>query len=106
VTVLLESAEDIPLRPDFDVVIGQLHSASGSLGQFEVRIDALQMVQPGGRGAPQLTPSRDGGRSACDLILDLRNETPLFHQKRRRAEVGGEHHLSGGPCRGAGVHGV
>ncbi len=82
VTVLLQSAEDIPVHRDFDVVIGQLRSASGSLGQFEVKIDALQMVQPGGRGAPQLSPPRDGGQSECDLILDLRGDTPLFHHKR------------------------
>jgi len=82
VTVVLETAEDIPIRRDFDVVVGQLHSATGGLGQFEVRIDALQMVEPGGRGAPQLSAPRDGGRSACDLILDLRNDTPLFHHKR------------------------
>ncbi|HIP22460.1 MAG TPA: (4Fe-4S)-binding protein, partial [Rhodobacteraceae bacterium] len=82
VTVLLESAEDIPVRPDFDVVIGQLRAANGSLGQFEVKIDALQMVQPGGRGAPQLSAPRDGGQSECDIILDLRGDTPLFHHKR------------------------
>ncbi len=82
VTVLLESANDIPTRRDFDVVIGKLHSASGGLGQFEVRIDALQMPEPFGRGAPQLSPPRDGGHSACDLILDLRNDPPLFHHKR------------------------
>ncbi len=82
VTVLLESIDDIPVGVDFDVVVGRLHAASGSLGQFEVTIDALQMVEPGGRGAPQLTLPRDGGRSECDLILDLRGETPLFHHKR------------------------
>ncbi|MBL1436247.1 MAG: 4Fe-4S binding protein [Rhodobacteraceae bacterium] len=82
VTVLLESAEDIPLRRDFDVVVGRLRSASGSLGKFVVKIDALQMVQPGGRGAPQLTAPRDGGQSECDIVLDLRGDTPLFHHKR------------------------
>ncbi|NOR62590.1 MAG: (4Fe-4S)-binding protein [Rhodobacteraceae bacterium] len=82
VTVLLESAEDLPVRRDFDVVIGQLRSASGGLGQFEVKIGALQMVQPGGRGAPQLSAPRDGGQSECDIILDLRGDTPLFHHKR------------------------
>ncbi len=82
VTVLLESAQDIPTRRDFDVVIGKLRSASGGLGQYEVRIDALQMPLPAGRGAPQLSAPQDGGRSTCDLILDLRGETPLFHHKR------------------------
>ncbi len=82
VTVLLAHAEDLPTRRDFDVVIGQLKGVTGGLGQFEVRIDALQMPLPGGRGAPQLSPPQNGGRSACDLILDLRGEAPLFHHKR------------------------
>lgn len=82
VTVLLETADDIPVRRDFDIVVGRLRAASGSLGKFEVSIDALQMVEPGGRGAPQMTPPRDGGHSECDLILDLRGEVPLFHHKR------------------------
>ncbi len=82
VTVLLERVEDVPTRRDFDVVIGQLKSASGGLGQFEVRIDALQMPLPGGRGTPQLSPPQNGGHSACDLILDLRGAPSLFHHKR------------------------
>ncbi len=82
VTVLLEQVEDLPVRGNFDVVVGQLRSASGSFGRFEVKIDSLQMVEPGGRGAPQLTPARDGGHTECDLILDLRGETSLFHHKR------------------------
>ena len=82
VTVLLERAEDLPMRRQFDVVVGRVRAASGSLGRFEVKIDRLQMVQPGGRGAPQLSPARDGGHTECDLILDLRGQAPLFHHKR------------------------
>ena len=82
VTVLLDQVDDLPMRRDFDVVIGQVRAVSGSLGQFEVKMDRLQMVEPGGRGAPQLSPARDGGHTECDLILDLRGETPLFHHKR------------------------
>lgn len=82
VTVLLDQVDDLPMRRDFDVVIGQVRAVSGSLGQFEVKIDRLQMVEPGGRGAPQLSPARDGGHTECDLILDLRGEPPLFHHKR------------------------
>jgi ferredoxin len=29
-----------------------------------------------------LTPPRDGGRTECDMIVDLRGDTPLFHYKR------------------------
>ncbi|MCF6316684.1 MAG: 4Fe-4S binding protein [Marinosulfonomonas sp.] len=82
VTVLLDQVDDLPIRRDFDVVVGRLRAVSGSLGRFEVKIDRLQMVEPGGRGAPQLSPARDGGHTECDLILDLRGETPLFHHKR------------------------
>jgi len=82
VTVLLDRIAELPVRRDFDVVVGRVRAASGSLGRFEVKIDGLQMVEPGGRGALQLSPARDGGQTQCDLILDLRGETPLFHHQR------------------------
>ncbi len=86
VTVLLETADDLPVNPGYDVVVGKLRSASGSLGGFEVKIDALQTIEPGGRGDVRLAAPRDGGQSQCDVILDLRGNssgaTPLFHHKR------------------------
>ncbi|WP_424972402.1 4Fe-4S binding protein [Dinoroseobacter sp. S76] len=84
VTVLLDGAEDLPLHRGFDVVVGKLRKASGSLGQFAVTIDALQQVQPGGRGAFALTPAQDGARTECDLILDLRGDAPLFPAPEKR----------------------
>ncbi|WP_425099458.1 4Fe-4S binding protein [Tropicibacter sp. S64] len=84
VTVLLERAEDLPLTRAYDVVVGQLRSATGALGGFSLRIDALQMLQPGGRGGFALSEPRDGGRTECDILLDLRGAAPLFsaHEKR------------------------
>ncbi|SPF81680.1 4Fe-4S binding protein [Pseudoprimorskyibacter insulae] len=84
VTVLLGSAGDIPDTRDFDVVVGQLRRAKGALGQFEVVIDRLQQVEPGGRGGLTLTAPQDGGVSDCDILLDLRGTDPLFpaHEKR------------------------
>ena len=84
VTVLLADAADIPESREFDVVVGRLRQASGSLGNFELRLDGLQQITPGGRGAFALTPARDGARSHCDILLDLRGDTPLFpaHEKR------------------------
>lgn len=82
VTVLLDRADELPARRDFDVVVGRIKAVSGSLGHFDVKIDGLQMVEPAGRGAPQLSEARDGGNTECDLILDLRGDTPLFHHKR------------------------
>lgn len=93
VTVLLEDAADLPQMHEYDVVVGQLRRASGALGQFKVMIDALQMVEPGGRGTRGLTEPRDGGLSVCDILIDLRADTPLFpaHEKREgylRADPG------------------
>lgn len=93
VTVLLDSAAEIPDTRSFDVIAGQLRKAKGALGQFEVEIDALQQIEPGGRGAFSLTKPRDGGVSQCDVILDLAGGTPLFsaHEKREgylRADPG------------------
>lgn len=84
VTVLIEDGSEIPDTRDFDVVVGKLRRASGAFAQFDVVIDALQQVNPGGRGAFTLTDPQDGARSQCDIILDLRGDTPLFpaHEKR------------------------
>lgn len=83
VTVLLEDG-DLPDSRSFDTVKGKLRHARGAFGEFEVVIDALQRINPGGRGAFTLMPSRDGAVSECDIILDLRGRTPLFsaHEKR------------------------
>ncbi|RMC31185.1 4Fe-4S binding protein [Paracoccus alkanivorans] len=93
VTVLLENAQDIPDSRDFDVITGHLRQATGAFCGFRVAIDALQQIEPGGRGSFSLTAPRDGGVSECDIILDLRGQPPLFpaHEKREgylRADPG------------------
>ena len=84
VTVLLQEAREVPDTRAYDVIAGQLRRAKGALGQFEVVIDALQQVEPGGRGELTLTEPRDGGVSRCDVILDLTGGPALFpaHEKR------------------------
>jgi ferredoxin len=93
VTVLLSEDSEPPDSRAFDVITGRLRRATGALGQFEVTIDALRQVEPGGRGTRMFTDPRDGGVSHCDILLDLRGETPLFpaHEKREgylRADPG------------------
>lgn len=83
VTVLLERSNTLPDTRDYDVVMGKLRGAKGALGQFEVTIDALQQRDPGGRGV-NLTAPQDGGRSPCDIILDLRGDSPLFPAPEKR----------------------
>ncbi|WP_435230406.1 4Fe-4S binding protein [Pseudopelagicola sp. nBUS_20] len=84
ITVLLESATDLPLDRSFDTIVGQLKSATGALGNFDVRIDELQQIKPGGRSALGLAEPRNGAETNCDIILDLRRTAPLFpaHTKR------------------------
>ena len=98
VTVLMDTASQLPDTRDYDVVIGKLRRATGALGQFRVVIDALQMVEPGGRGDFVLSDPKDGGHSDCDLIVDLRGGDPLFaaHEKR-------EGYLRADPTHAAGV---
>ncbi|WP_289041072.1 4Fe-4S binding protein [uncultured Aliiroseovarius sp.] len=84
VTVLVPDASDLPVTSRYDICVGRLARASGTLGQFSIRIDAFQQVIPGGRGAPSLTDPRDGAQSACDVILDLTGDTPLFPAPDKR----------------------
>lgn len=84
VTVLMETADDLPDTRAYDVIIGDLRRAEGALGQFRVVIDRLQLIEPGGRGSFTLTEPQDGGLSDCDIILDLRGGTPLFPAPEKR----------------------
>ena len=84
VTLLLTDDTDPPVTDRFDTIRGRLTQASGTLGNFDLRIDAVQALEPGGRGLPQFSAPRDGAKSQCDIILDLTGDTPLFsaHEKR------------------------
>ncbi|MEH6644756.1 4Fe-4S binding protein [Sulfitobacter sp.] len=84
VTVLLAPGAEIVPTHEFDVVLGNLKQASGTIGQFEVKIDAFQQSLIGGRGTPGLTSPRDGALSQCDIILDLTGGSPLFPAPEKR----------------------
>lgn len=83
VTVLLDKTAEPPMSRAFDVVRGDLRQASGALGQFEIRIDALQQLEPVGRNW-SWSDARNGGRSSCDIILDLTGGTSLFPAPEKR----------------------
>ena len=84
VTVLLAAGNQIEPTPAYDTVVGSLHQASGSIGQFEVKINAFQQSLVGGRSTPALTEARDGAVSHCDIILDLTGGTTLFPAPQKR----------------------
>ena len=84
VTALVTDDSEPPETRDFDVIRGQLKRAEGALGQFQLRIDHLQQVEPAGRGPLTWTAPRNGGQTECDVILDLTGETPLFPAPQKR----------------------
>ena len=84
VTVLVAAGSDVSIDPRFDVVRGKIRKAAGSLGNFNLTLDALEVMIPGGRGAPDFTAPRDGALSQCDIILDLSGDTSLFPAPHKR----------------------
>lgn len=79
VTLLTDPSQPLPDTRAFDVIGGTLRKAKGALGHFEVTIDALRQVVPGGRGELTYTAPQDGAISHCDVILDMRGQQqPLF----------------------------
>ncbi|WP_170393689.1 4Fe-4S binding protein [Ruegeria arenilitoris] len=83
VTVLVTD-DASPVSRSFDVVRGQLRSLNGALGGFTLRLDALQQLKPGGRGAFTWIEARDGAHSACDIIIDLTGGTAFVQAPAKR----------------------
>ncbi len=85
VTCLMTDApEDIAPDGRFDIATGGLRRAQGALGGFEIEVDAFRQLLPGGRGAGKYGAAKDGAKSACDIILDLRGGAPLFPADHKR----------------------
>ena len=84
ITVLLTDDAEAPAPGEFDAIRGRISRAQGALGSFELAIEALQQVNPAGRGALTWTDPRDGGQTGCDVILDLTGDTPLFPAPDKR----------------------
>lgn len=85
VTVLMRDASGIDTpAAKYQIVTGGVIAATGSLGGFELVIDGLSQLIPGGRGAPGWTDPQNGARSRCDIILDLSGATALFTAPHKR----------------------
>ncbi|MET0314753.1 MAG: 4Fe-4S ferredoxin, partial [Hansschlegelia sp.] len=80
VTVLLSRPGEVapPMRYDFPVFRGTIRNAKGHLGAFEVKVDDYAQPAPSSRARLEFGVPRDGAASACDLILDLSGDAPLF----------------------------
>ena len=80
VTVLLDRpGEVMPRRRNtFPVARGTIRAAKGHLGAFELTVDGFAPARPSSRGAFAFEDTRDNARSACDLVIDLSGNRPLF----------------------------
>ena len=73
-TLLFSDPSEAPDSRAYDVMLGKIRSIKGALGQFEVTVDAAQMLDPTGRGPFAYQAPQDGGLAQCDIILDLSGE--------------------------------
>lgn len=83
VTVLIET-DDIPTDRRFDCITGRIKTATGALGGFQVTFDDLRQVVAGGRGALAWGDPLQNATSECDIIVDLRGDSPLFPAPEKR----------------------
>ncbi|WP_170331201.1 4Fe-4S binding protein [Ruegeria arenilitoris] len=83
VTVLVTDDAQ-PMSRAYDVVRGQVRSLTGALGGFSLRLDGLQQIEPGGRGAFAWSEPRDGAKSVCDIVIDLTGGTPFVQAPAKR----------------------
>ncbi|RKF12657.1 4Fe-4S dicluster domain-containing protein [Roseovarius spongiae] len=85
VTCLMDPApRDAPPDGAFDLAAGRVRQATGALGGFRVTVDGYAPADPAGRGAAGFAAPVDGAESACDIILDLRRDAPLFPAPEKR----------------------
>ncbi|SLN46701.1 Ferredoxin 7Fe [Falsiruegeria litorea R37] len=84
VTALITDEAEVMPSHGFDVIRGQVRQVRGALGGFEVRIDRFRVLEPMGRGAQLWSDSRDGARSACDIVIDLTGGVPFVPAPEKR----------------------
>jgi ferredoxin len=79
-TVLIKDANAVlPLRvTEYPLVKGNIKSAKGYLGGFEVTIDDYAAPAPSSRGELKFGAARNDAMTRCDLLIDLTGGTPLF----------------------------
>jgi len=86
VTVVLQGGADVspPNVMDIPVFMGNIKSARGHLGAFEVNVENFRPTVPSSKSKLEFTGIGEAGSSTCDLILDLRGDTPLFPAPEKR----------------------
>ena len=77
--LMLPGAQIVPPRQTrYPVLQGQIRSATGHLGAFELTVDSYGVPAPSSREVLRFEGARDGAVSRADLVIDLTGGTPLF----------------------------
>ena len=63
---------------------GRISSSSGHLGAFQVNVKEFDAANPSARSGLAFAGSGQSGSLECDLILDIRGDTPLFPAPEKR----------------------
>ena len=85
VTVLLtRGGAPPPALMDVPVFSGRVIAAEGHIGAFQVSIEDFAAAKASSRKVLAFEDGGQSGASACDLILDLRGDTPLFTAPDKR----------------------
>jgi ferredoxin len=79
-TVLMLPGSEIapPRQTRYPVLQGQIRSATGHLGAFELTVDSYGVPAPSSREVLRFEGARNGAVSRADLVIDLTGGTPLF----------------------------
>ena len=84
VTALIADSHDLPVTRAYDAIRGRVRRVTGALAGFEVQIDALQQLNPSGRGAFGVFEQGDSAKSSCDIIIDLTGGQPFVPAPQKR----------------------
>ncbi len=75
---------DPPALMDVPIFRGEIASARGHLGAFEIDVRHFSPAAPASTKALRFDGAGQSGASECDLILDLRGGAPLFNAPEKR----------------------
>ncbi len=86
VSLMLTGSDDIlpPSIVNVPIYRGDITTARGSLGNFEITVDGYAPTLPSSKESLGFLMERNGAVSTCDVIFDMSGGTPLFPSASRR----------------------
>src|SRR5690606_10568812 len=80
VTVLIKPTAEVlpPGRTEFALLRGNIRTANGHLGAFELTVDGYSAPSPSSRDRLAFGPGANDTQLRCDILIDLSGNPPLF----------------------------